>query len=97
MKKKTGNHNLNISRSRTRSGSGYIKPKITAVDLDPSQAILQACQVGGIFMASPAPGTAVCVITGAAGTSQACVWTSKGTVTNPGATTDRQSTSTFPS
>jgi hypothetical protein len=28
----------------------YIKPKISSIELDPEQAILNVCAVGGIFM-----------------------------------------------
>ena len=41
----------------------YLKPKITLIELDPSQAVLAACKAGGIYMdnfGSPL----VCVYTG---------------------------------
>jgi hypothetical protein len=31
----------------------YISPKITAVELDPEQAILNVCAVGGMYLTGP--------------------------------------------
>ncbi|MDD4203459.1 MAG: hypothetical protein PHQ52_08335 [Candidatus Omnitrophica bacterium] len=48
-----------------KNNKKYTQPKITAVDLDPSQAILQACKVGaGIYMIDLT--WRLCVVAGAA-------------------------------
>lgn len=57
----------------------YIKPVITRVKLDPEQAILQACIIGGIYFAG---GAVDCMSASMAGTTHiTCATTVKGTKT----------------
>jgi len=70
-------------KKKTKTKTKYTKPVITAVKLDPSQAILQTCQVGGVLFWDPTmcvggngattPTTLVCSINprGATGATEA--------------------------
>ena len=57
----------------------YIEPKIKAVELDPDQAILQVCMVGGVYLSDNV--TDVCMATGGL-YSATCNMTPKGATTS---------------
>ena len=61
----------------------YITPKITGVVLDPKQAIIQVCQVGGVFL-DETKGDYLCL--GAGSGVWNCGYTKKGGAGGTGAT-----------
>ncbi|MDD4202047.1 MAG: hypothetical protein PHQ52_01100 [Candidatus Omnitrophica bacterium] len=56
----------------------YISQRISSIDLDPKQAIIQACMLGGLYLFPGAPGVYACGKT--TGTGPACANTAKGSL-----------------
>jgi hypothetical protein len=59
-----------------KNNKKYTQPKITAVDLDPSQAIIQACYIGGAYFNIDQTGC----LGGVGGVIGTCLSTVKGAV-----------------
>jgi hypothetical protein len=73
-------------RRRAPWGGPYIKPLVERVKLDPEQAILTSCMVGGAYMDGPTQVTN-CKIRGAAA---ACSTQVRGIRTNKGVTRENR-------
>ena len=57
----------------------YMQPKIKLIELDPRQAILQVCQIGGVFVADFGISSFYCIgFDGTLGSTTNCTLTFKG-------------------